>query len=96
MSGSAAAPTLLERWRDLADVENKRARETWGNTGGTWRRPESFEDPEVVAARLRRDDQIEAWAAAGLGIREISRHVGLTPTSVRRILQKRSGGQWTS
>ena len=83
--------TLLERWRELAEVENRRARETWGNTGGWYRRPESFGDPKVVAARERRDAQIEAWAAGGMSIREICARVGLTRTSVARILRIRRG-----
>ena len=87
---------MLERWKELAEVENSRARKIWGSTGGWYQRPEKFEDPEITEARKRRDDQIEIWHAAGLGIREISRNVGLTPTSVRRILTKRSGGQWTN
>ena len=104
MSKSAAAPTLLERWRDLAEVENRRARETWGRTGGWYQRPETFEDPEITEARRRRNAQIEAWAADGMSIREISRHVGLAEASVARILRIRRleagddgrGEQWTS
>ena len=81
--------TMLDRWKALAEVENKRARQIWGNTGGWYRRPEMFEDPEITAARQKRDDQIEAWHATGLSTREISARVGMAETSVARILRVR-------
>ena len=81
--------TMLERWKALAEVENKRARDIWGATGGWYRRPEKFENPEITAARQRRDAQIEAWHAEGMSVREISKRVGLGQTSVTRILRIR-------
>ena len=81
--------TMLERWKALAQVENKRARDIWGPTGGWYCRPGKFEDPEITAARQKRDAQIETWHAAGLSVREISKRTGLVETSVTRILRIR-------
>ena len=81
--------TMLERWKALAEVENKRARETWGRNGGCYRRPETFEDPEITAARQRRDARIAAWHAEGMSVKDICKRIGLVETSVTRILRLR-------
>ena len=87
MNMSEACMTALDRWKAMAAAENKRARKIWGNTGGWYKRPELFEDPQITAARQRRDAQIVAWHAQGLSIREISQRTGLVSTSVNRILR---------
>ena len=89
MSMSDTCMTALERWKELAEVENKRARETWGSTGGWYQRPEHFEDPKITAARKQRDAQIVVWHAEGVSTREISRRTDLVETSVNRILRLR-------
>ena len=89
MNGMEYAPTALQRWKDLAEVENRRARQNWGRSGGTYTRPEVFGDPEENAARARRDAQIEAWALAGISVREISARTGLVQSSINRILRIR-------
>ena len=86
---SEACMMALERWKELAEVENMRAREIWGSTGGWYQRPENFEDPEITAARKRRDAQIAAWHAAGICTREISQRTGLVEASVNRVLRLR-------
>ena len=89
MSMSDTNMTALERWKELAEVENERARETWGSLGGWYQRPEHFEDPKITAARKQRDAQIAAWHAQGVSNREISRRTGLAESSVPRILRLR-------
>ena len=81
--------TPLGRWKALAEVENKRARNIWGPTGGGYRRSETFGDPEITAARQKRDAQIEVWHAEGMSVREICRRTGLVQASVNRILRIR-------
>ena len=87
MNMSEACMTALDRWKELAEVENRRARDTWGSLGGWYQRPEHFEDPEITDARQRRDTQIVAWHADGLSTREISRRTGLVGTTITRILR---------
>ena len=89
MSMSDTSMTALERWKELAEVENERARQIWGSTGGWYQRPEHFEDPKITAARKQRDAQIAAWHAEGVSTREISRRTGLGEASVARILRQR-------
>ena len=89
MSMSDTSMTALDRWKELAEVENMRARQIWGSTGGWYQRPEHFEDPKITAFRKRRDAQIAAWHAEGVSIREISRRTDLVETSVNRILRLR-------
>ena len=52
-------PTMLERWKALAEIENRRARQFWGAPVGTYVPPAIIGDPEENAARERRDAQIE-------------------------------------
>ena len=80
---------MLERWKALAEIENRRARLNWGRPLGSYVRPETFGDPEENAMRERRDAQIEAWAEAGISTREISERTGLVQTTVARILRIR-------
>ena len=89
MSMSDTSMTALERWKELAEVENERARDIWDSLGGWYQRLENFEDPKITAARKQRDAQIAAWHAEGVSIREISRRTGLAEASVTRILRLR-------
>ena len=89
MNNPGPGASMLDRWKTMAEAENRRARRNWGMSGGTYRRPGRFEDPQVTAARQRRDAQIEAWAAAGMSTRDICARVGMVQTSVNRILRLR-------
>ena len=85
--------TGLDRWKALAREENRRARKIWGKSGaaeGAWyHKPPPVEDPAITEARTHRDDQIVAWAAAGMSTRDICARVGMVQTSVNRILRLR-------
>ena len=50
---------MLERWKALVEIENRRARQIWGAPVGTYVPPAIIGDPEENAARERRDAQIE-------------------------------------
>ncbi len=81
-SGQEAATTVLARWKALAEIENSRAKKTWGLSRASSERPAIYGDPVENAARAKRDANIEAWAAAGMSVKEISHRTGLVPTSV--------------
>ena len=80
---------MLERWKALAKIENRIARKNWGAPSGTFVKPAAVVNPEERAAREKRDAQIEAWADAGMCIRDISTRTGLADTSINRILRVR-------
>ena len=82
-------PTVLERWKALAEIENRRARRNWGAPLNSYVRPDTFGNPEENAARERRDAEIEAWADAGMDTREISARTGLVETTINRLLRIR-------
>ena len=89
MKDAGSFDDLLARWRSLAELENKRAREAWGFSGKSgW--PDdpgsvSAQEPEMRAAR---DAEVMAQAAAGRSKADISRRMGIPLTTVWRILRR--------
>ena len=83
-------PTVLERWKALAEmIENRRAKRIGRETSGKNVPPGTSGDPEKNGVRERRDAQIEAWAANGMSTREISARTELNQTTTYRILRTR-------
>ena len=94
MKDAGSFDDLLARWRSLAELENKRARKTWGVSGKPgW--PDdsnsgSTQSPEMRAAR---DAEVMTLAAAGLSKADISRGMGIPLTTVWRIMRRCAVGQ---
>ena len=80
--------TALERWKALAKVENKRARQAWGGSGNYYVPPKSAFNSDEQIARDQRDAKIMEMAADGITTRDICKQVGLAETTVNRILRR--------
>ena len=81
--------TMLDQWKALAKIENKRAREIWGGTGKQYVPPKSSFDSDGQFARDQRDNKIRDMAASGIATKDICIQIGLSETTVNRILRKR-------
>ena len=80
--------TPLERWKKLARIENRRARQNWDTTG-KYVSPKDPVDPTGKKARAERDAKIEEWSRAGINARVISTRIGLDISTVNRIVRNR-------
>ena len=52
--------TVPERWKTLADIDNRHARKNRGGPVGKYVPPATIGDPQEIAERERRDTRIEA------------------------------------
>ena len=81
-------PTVLDQWKAMAEIENKRARQTWGGPGKQYVPPKSAFDSDGQIARDQRDDKIREMAEDGVTTKDICEQIGLSETTVNRILRR--------
>lgn len=69
--------TLLDKWRDLAQIENERARENW-----------DAENPFDRTYHSKTRDGLRPLLGSGMTHKEAAAVIGVHPTSVGKILRQ--------
>ena len=77
----------MEKWKALAKVENRRAKENWDAVESRYVPPKFQLDPEGKKARAERNAQINIWASDGMSTRDICARIGLNDSTVNRIIR---------